>query len=163
MRARSITITVLAAGALTLSACSTSTPAAPTSSADSPASTTTLDAAETALGPVLVQGGRTVYIFTKDTKDAGTSACSGECAAAWPPVLDSPEFARSTGVSGTVGHLTRVDGTTQLTVDGWPIYTFAADDAAGDVTGQGVKGSWFTLRPDGSVNRQPLATSSPGY
>ncbi|MDQ8047342.1 MAG: hypothetical protein REI11_22235, partial [Patulibacter sp.] len=39
------------------------------------------------------------------------------------------------------------------TVDGRPIYTYAADTKAGDVTGQGVGGVWYAVNPDGSEHR----------
>ena len=47
------------------------------------------------------------------------------------------------GVTGTFGTVKRDDGTTQVTYAGAPIYYFAKDTKAGDVTGQGVGGVWF--------------------
>ena len=39
-------------------------------------------------GQIVVDGkGMSVYYFTKDIKDSGTSACTGACLTAWPPVL----------------------------------------------------------------------------
>ena len=44
--------------------------------------------ANTALGRVLVNGrGGTLYLFEKDKH--GKSACSGKCAAFWPPLIQS--------------------------------------------------------------------------
>ena len=41
---------------------------------------------DTSLGSVLVDAdGKTLYIFTADS--GGKSACNGDCAAAWPPLL----------------------------------------------------------------------------
>jgi len=57
------------------------------------------------------------------------------------------------GVTGTVGTITGVDGKLQVTVDGRPIYTYAADRKAGDVTGQDVGGVWYAVNPDGSEHR----------
>ena len=38
-------------------------------------------------GQIVVDGkGMSVYYFTKDTKDSGTSACTGGCLTPWPPV-----------------------------------------------------------------------------
>ena len=45
----------------------------------------------------------------------------------------------------------REDGSLQLTLDGWPLYRYAGDTAAGDTTGEGVGGVWFVARPDGTV------------
>ena len=47
------------------------------------------------------------------------------------------------GVTGTFATVKRDDGTTQVTYAGAPIYYFAKDTKAGDVTGQGVGGVWF--------------------
>ncbi len=123
---------------------STSTPASGT------AATAVLATGNTSLGTVVVDGkGLTVYVFDKDTQDAGTSSCSGACAAQWPAVETDSAKPAVTGVSGTVGTITGVDGGTQVTLDGWPLYTFAGDSSAGDTTGQGVGGIWWAVSPDG--------------
>jgi hypothetical protein len=55
-------------------------------------------------------------------------------------------------------------GSTMLTVGGWPLYTFAKDHQAGDVTGQGVQafgGSWYAVSPDGkAVTGMPSSSPS---
>ncbi|WP_277515256.1 hypothetical protein [Cellulosimicrobium cellulans] len=43
-----------------------------------------------------------------------------------------------------------VDGELQVTVDGRPVYTYAADTGPDDVTGQGVNGVWHVVAPDGT-------------
>ena len=51
--------------------------------------------AKTSLGRVIVNSnGRTLYLFGKDRN--GKSACSGQCAAFWPPLITSgkPRVAR---------------------------------------------------------------------
>ena len=46
----------------------------------------TVATASSGLGRIVVDGrGRTLYLFEKDTR--GHSACSGACAAYWPPFL----------------------------------------------------------------------------
>lgn len=101
------------------------------------------------LGKFLVDDkGMTLYLYTKDTP--GTSNCYGGCAAAWPPLLGS-----SATVSGSdldqslVGTTTRTDGSTQITYNGWPLYYYAKDKQAGDVTGQDVGGVWYVVSPKG--------------
>jgi predicted lipoprotein with Yx(FWY)xxD motif len=121
-----------------------------------------LRTASTSLGTVVVDGaGMTVYEFDKDTKGSGTSACSGGCLKLWPavPASGTPTL---TGVSGTVGTITRDDGTTQVTLNGHPLYTYANDAKAGDVTGQGVGGIWWVVGPDGSEMTAGPSTST-GY
>lgn len=127
---------------------------APTSPAPtSPAPTsegTVLATADSALGMIVVDGqGLTAYIFTKDTADSGVSACTGQCLAAWPPILSPTQEATVDGVSGDVGTITTPDGKFQVTVNGLPLYTFAQDKKAGDVLGQGVNNVWFAIDPAG--------------
>jgi predicted lipoprotein with Yx(FWY)xxD motif len=49
-----------------------------------------------------------------------------------------------------VGSITRDDGTTQGTYNGWPLYYFSGDSAAGDVNGQGVNEVWWVLDATGT-------------
>jgi predicted lipoprotein with Yx(FWY)xxD motif len=49
------------------------------------------------------------------------------------------------------GTTTRTDGTTQVTFNSWPLYYFAKDLKAGDVTGQGVGTVWFVISPSGDA------------
>jgi predicted lipoprotein with Yx(FWY)xxD motif len=95
--------------------------------------------------------GRTLYLFQADKN--GTSACSGACAAAWPPdtVTGTPQA--GSGVSqALLGTLTRADGTMQLTYDGHPLYYFTADTAAGTAHGQAVTAfgaEWYVIGASG--------------
>ena len=75
-----------------------------------------------------------MYWFAPDTSTS--SKCTGSCATFWPPVK-GPATAMS-GVSGTLGTITRPDGTTQATYDGHPLYTFVKDTAPGQAKGNGV-------------------------
>jgi predicted lipoprotein with Yx(FWY)xxD motif len=159
-------ITALVAAA-TLTACGSSgddstagsdasTPASESSSSatempSETAGSTDLATAETSLGTVVVDGkGMTAYYFLKDTKGSGTSACSGDCAAAWPAITTENATPTVTGVTGEVGTITGADGKLQVTIDGRPIYTFAQDKAPGDVNGQGLNSVWYVIAPDGT-------------
>src|SRR5262245_30899754 len=96
------------------------------------------------------EDGRTLYIFKKDTQGDGKSTCKGDCAAKWPPfTLDGDEQATAgDGVTGSkISMITRDDGSKQVAYDGWPLYYFASDSAAGDVNGQGVGSVWFVATP----------------
>ncbi|MFF0163549.1 SCO0930 family lipoprotein [Streptomyces sp. NPDC005263] len=102
------------------------------------------------LGDVLTDGtGLTLYRFDADTAEPPKSNCDGDCATAWPPV-PAGDAAAGEGIDKSkLGEVTRADGTKQLTVGGWPVYRYAKDTKAGDVTGQGVGGKWYALAPDG--------------
>lgn len=111
--------------------------------------TATVDVAETSLGAVLVDAeGFTLYAFTPDAQGAPT--CEGGCAGTWPPALVDGTPAGSDAVLGAVATATHPDGGEQVTVNGWPLYRYAADAAPGDVNGQGVGDVWFAVSPDGS-------------
>ena len=137
--------------------------AASSSSADTSSSTAAdLKTADTSLGTVVVDGtGRTVYVFDKDTAGSGTSACSAACLAKWPPVMATSDKPAVSGVTGQIGTITRDDGTKQVTLGGMPLYLFAGDSQAGDVTGQAVGGIWWVVAPDGTkITAAAAATSS---
>ena len=123
----------------------------PAKSPAAAAASTDLATAETSLGTIVVDGkGMSAYYFLKDTKGSGTSACSGECAAAWPAITTENATPTVTGVTGEVGTITGADGKLQITIDGRPIYTFAQDTAPGDVNGQGLNSVWYVIAPDGT-------------
>jgi predicted lipoprotein with Yx(FWY)xxD motif len=97
---------------------------------------------DTASGMVLTDSsGMTQYTFDKDS--GGKSMCNGGCAANWPPLM---------APAGAVDHdgftlITRDDGSMQWAHDGWPLYGWVNDQAAGDITGDGVGGVWHLARP----------------
>jgi predicted lipoprotein with Yx(FWY)xxD motif len=159
----------LAAAALIVSACASSgsssaasgnTPAAQASSPASPAASggTTLTAKTIGGKQVLVNArGFTVYWFAPDT--ATTSKCTGSCATYWPPVK-APATAGA-GVTGTLGTITRTDGTTQATYNGHPLYTYVGDKAPGQDKGNGLNisgGLWYVVPVSGTA--APAASSS---
>jgi predicted lipoprotein with Yx(FWY)xxD motif len=133
------------------------TPAPPKTSSGQAA---TVGVAKTGLGQVLVNSqGRTIYLFKGDQ---GTkSACTGACAAAWPPVQVQGKPTVGSGVNASlVGTTKRPEGTTQVTYNGHPLYLFAQDTKAGETNGQGVSAfgaSWFALNSSGN---QASGTSS---
>ncbi|HEX6033815.1 MAG TPA: hypothetical protein VFY83_05240 [Anaerolineales bacterium] len=107
-------------------------------------------------GQALVDGqGRSLYLFTNDTQNSGTSSCTGECLVEWPPLLTDGDPVAGEGVDATkLGTITLPDGTTQVTYNGWPLYYFHEDVAAGDANGQGVGGVWFLVSPTGEMIEQ---------
>jgi len=157
----------LAALALTVSACaSSSSSTATTSSTPAAAGSgaaaggTTLDV-HTMSGQQVVTNskGFTLYWFVPDTST--TSKCTGSCATFWPPVK-GPATAGS-GVTGTLGTITRSDGTTQATYDGHPLYTFAGDTAPGQAKGNGKNlsgGLWYEMTVSGAKPAVGAAASA---
>lgn len=153
----------LAALALTLSACASSgsstattanTPAAGgNSSSSAPAAAGGNTVSQKSIGnqQVLVDSkGMTLYWFAIDTSSA--SKCSGQCLTFWPPVA-GPVTAGS-GVTGTVGTITRSDGTKQATYLGHPLYTYVGDSAPGQNKGNGLNisgGLWYEMTVSGST------------
>ena len=107
-------------------------------------------------GEALVDGeGRSLYLFTKDTQNAGTSTCTGDCLVEWPPLFTNGDPVAGEGVDATMlGTITLPDGTTQVTYNGWPLYYFHEDTAAGDALGQGLGGVWFLISPAGEAIEQ---------
>jgi predicted lipoprotein with Yx(FWY)xxD motif len=124
-------------------------PSASSSAAeDYPLKTATVSAGKTLTG----EDGKTLYIFKADTKDSGKSVCNGDCATNWPPyTLDTGEtLAKDAAVTGTVTMITRDDGTKQVAYNGWPLYYFKGDKAAGDSNGQNINafgGIWLIAAP----------------
>ncbi|MCH8062882.1 MAG: hypothetical protein IH861_10300 [Chloroflexi bacterium] len=106
---------------------------------------------DASLGTILVDhSGRTQYLFTPDERDV--SNCAGGCARAWPPLLTVGDPVAGDGVNaGRLGTITRDDGSTQVTFNGWPVYYFANDDKPGDTNGQAVNNWWVISEFGGPV------------
>jgi len=169
----------LAALALAVSACASSssssaasgsTPAAaggsPASSAPAANSGGTTVSVRTIGGQQVLTNaqGLTLYWFAPDTPT--TSKCTGSCATYWPPVKGAATA--GSGVTGTLGTITRSDGTTQATYDGHPLYTYAADTAPGQAKGNGLNvsgGLWYEMTVSGATPAAKTSTSggSGGY
>jgi predicted lipoprotein with Yx(FWY)xxD motif len=126
---------------------------ATTAPAQSGASTSTVNVADNSqYGSILVdQNGMTLYLFLNDTQGAGTSACSGGCAALWPALTATSPTAGAGVDAGKLGTITRSDGTMQVTYNGWPLYSYVPDTKAGDATGQGFKSVWYVVAPSGDA------------
>ena len=114
----------------------------------------TISSRMTSLGQILVDGnGMTIYLFEKDK--GTTSMCDSSCARFWPPVTTSGAPKAESGViAAKLGTTKRADGTTEVTYNGHPLYLYAGDKSAGDVTGQGLNAFgalWYVLSPTGQA------------
>ena len=162
MKHASIIVAAPAAAAAALAVAVSSASAAPHMRGRS----ATVGTATSSLGRILVDsGGRTLYLFEKDTK--GHSTCSGACAGYWPPLLTTAEpSARGAVKQSLLGVTRRADGTRQVTYAGHPLYRFVQDTKPGQTNGQGLKLSgaeWYVLSPAGTrIDRGNDATAS-GY
>ena len=113
------------------------------------------------LGSFLVgPNGLTLYTLSSETS-TGT-VCTGGCLANWPALVVAPGGSVSgpAGATGTFSSFTRADnGSTQVAVNGHPLYYFAGDSAAGQTNGEGIKalgGTWHAAAAGLAVT-----TSSP--
>ena len=109
-------------------------------------------AARTPLGRVVVDGkGRTLYLFEKDTNHR--SACYGQCATYWTPLLTNGKpVARAGAKQSLLGTTRRTNGSQQVTYAGHPLYRFIEDRQAGQTRGEGLVefgAGWDVLSPAG--------------
>jgi len=102
-------------------------------------STTTVAVKSIGGANILVDGANsmTLYMFATDVANSGKSACNSGCATTWPPLTVSSGTTPSagTGASGTLGTITRDDGTIQVIYNGVPVYHYSGDSSPGDTTG----------------------------
>jgi predicted lipoprotein with Yx(FWY)xxD motif len=120
--------------------------------AASQTSRATIKVRTVSLGKILVDAqGRTLYLFEKDKR--GKSACYGQCAKFWPPVLTSAKPKAGTGAKASLlGMTRRKNGTEQVTYAGHPLYRFLEDKRAGQTKGEATKffgAEWYVLAPSG--------------
>jgi len=137
----------------------------PTVTHAAPAKGTVVSTAKTSLGRIIVNSnGRTLYLFGKDRN--GKSACSGQCAAFWPPLITSGKPVVTGGASASlVGTTRRADGRLQVTYNHHPLYTFVKDKKAGQTSGEGVNAFgavWDAISPAGAKVVKPSAPAAGG-
>ena len=98
---------------------------------------------DTAAGKVWTDDkGMTLYTYDKDAK--GKSNCNDQCAKAWPPFA-APADAKADG-KWTI--IDRADGTKMWAYNDKPLYTFARDKKAGDITGDKAGGVWHVAKAE---------------
>jgi predicted lipoprotein with Yx(FWY)xxD motif/sugar lactone lactonase YvrE len=141
-----------------------STAAAPTATTTTPSTPATPAAKSIGLavrtlptvGAVLVNAeGHTLYTFAPDQHSKVT--CVSACAAVWPP-LKLASGATAAGPpqlkASLLGSDPDPEGGGVVTYAGWPLYTYAADGAAGQDNGQAIEangGHWYVIAPSGKV------------
>jgi predicted lipoprotein with Yx(FWY)xxD motif len=149
---------LLGAVALGLTACASASQTTPGSaygpatatasasaSARAPDAKTVVTIRKTAIGDVLTDAaGQTLYWYSKDVKDK-KSACTGGCLALWPAVTGKPVAAAGVKLNGVLGTINRGGGVLQATYNGYPLYTYTGDTAAGQTTGNDVGDLWHVI------------------
>ena len=121
--------------------------------------------ASSKLGQILVdKRGRTLYLFARDKR--GKSACSGTCAAYWPPLIASSKPSAVAGAKQSLlGRTRRADGRMQVTYRHHPLYRFSGDTRKGLTSGQGLDdfgGKWWAVSPAGN-KIVTGGSAGPGY
>jgi predicted lipoprotein with Yx(FWY)xxD motif len=161
-------VAVAAFAAIALAACSssskTSSDTTPTTPAPAATTTTVAPAAggsgatvtaatvqvgNSKFGKILVDGkGMTLYVDEKDKP--GAPNCTGVCLTAWPPLVAPASPTYGPGVTASLyTTVTASDGTKQIAVKGFPLYTWMGDKKPGDVTGQDVNG-FYVVQTSGT-------------
>ncbi len=87
------------------------------------------------------ENGMTLYTFDKDVAGSGKSVCNGPCATNWPPFT----AATNEPAGGDWSVVTRDDGSKQWAFSGKPLYFYAKDQKAGDVTGDNFNKAWHAV------------------
>lgn len=168
-RVRFVTMVMaLAAVAALLAACGSDEPASSGGSTGSTAASGATGGASgsistadvSGVGTVLVNAeGYTLYYLMTD--EAKKVTCTGDCLANWPPAL--ADTAPSGGdLPKDLGTIDGPEGT-QLTYEGWPLYTFVGDTAPGQANGQDVGDVWYAMTPDGAKDAAATQQEEPKY
>jgi predicted lipoprotein with Yx(FWY)xxD motif len=99
-------------------------------------------------GFLITPDGYSLYTFDDDDTP-GESACNGECAENWPPLVLPAGMSASggEGVTGTFSTITRGDGSLQVTYNDAPLYFYAGDNEPGETEGDGLGGVWHLAEP----------------
>ena len=110
----------------------------------------TVAVGDSEFGQIVVDSeGRTLYVFLVD--EGTESTCYDDCEAQWPPLTVEGDPTGDGVDASLLGTTEREDGSTQVTLDGHPLYYFAADETADDVNGQGVGDVWYVVSPEGEA------------
>jgi predicted lipoprotein with Yx(FWY)xxD motif len=106
------------------------------------------------LGTIVTDGeGRVLYGSDGDQTNPPQSHCADACAQTWLPLtVPAGQEPQLLGVhDDVVGRLARQDGTSQLTLGGWPVYVNRSDDGQLKAPASGAQSAgWFAVSPSGA-------------
>ena len=168
-------ITVAACGASgTTASGSGSSPSSGTAGSAGPSSSAAVTVSTKSVpgvGTVLVNGqGQTLYLLTSEKGGKITCTDSTGCTKIWPEIIlpkgTTAAKAGSGVMSPLLGTVKEDNGNLEVTYNGWPLYTYAADSGAGVAHGQGITsfgGTWYVLNSSGNpvTGKSQPAGSSP--
>jgi predicted lipoprotein with Yx(FWY)xxD motif/cytochrome c5 len=101
--------------------------------------------------------GSSLYVYLEDEQGGGTSACRDACLRNWPPLTVEGEPVAGEGVDAELlGTLSRENGSTQLTVNGWPVYEYLRDTEPGQARGAGLGNVFYLISPEGEPLTEEL-------
>ncbi|GEM_PF-901516 len=126
------------------------------------AAVTVVGAASASSGPLLQSGHAGPYVgilvnsgqrslYANTAERGGHIHCRAACISFWPPLLVTNSVTRvslGSGVRGKIGFIRRSATTRQVTFNGFPVYRFSGDGAAGQATGEGIAadgGTWYLV------------------
>jgi predicted lipoprotein with Yx(FWY)xxD motif len=121
--------------------------AAPWALAAKPSKRVAAEAENAALGKTVLTTtkGRTLYSLSVEKN--GRFICTASCLSAWHPLM-VPVGVQPTGPV-KLGTIARLEGGTQVTYKGRPLYRFSGDTKPGQANGEGIKdvGTWHAASP----------------
>jgi predicted lipoprotein with Yx(FWY)xxD motif len=144
------------------------TPAAGGTTSAAQTGTTVSQKSVSGVGEILVDS-KGDALYSPDQESGSAIKCTDSCTDIWVPLTVSSSGSTPTGVAG-LALVRRPDGTSQVTYNGAPLYTFAEDTAPGQVNGNGVSDSfggtdftWHVAGPAGTTSTTGSGTGSNGY
>ena len=101
----------------------------------------------TSAGQVLASShGLTLYYYAEDKPGSGKSVCTGGCVRIWPALAAPVRAPAGVRLPGPLGTITRPSGFRQVTLNGYPLYTYSGDTAPGQAHGNGIEGAWHVIK-----------------
>jgi predicted lipoprotein with Yx(FWY)xxD motif len=144
------------------------TPAAAAGTTSTATGTTVSQENVSGVGEILVDA-KGDALYSPDQESGGAIKCVDSCAQIWVPLTVPSSSSTPTGVAG-LAVVKRPDGSSQVTYQGAPLYTFAEDTSPGEVNGNGVSDSfggtdftWHVAGNAGTATTTGSGTGSYGY
>jgi predicted lipoprotein with Yx(FWY)xxD motif len=158
-----VSVGVALLAACSSAASSSSASSTPAAAASGTGTALVITTKSSSAGDFLTNGsGQAIYMWAKDSMNS--SACSGACASAWPPVTTTGALtAAGSANKADLSTFTRSNGTKQVAYDGHPLYYFVGDSKPGEISGQGSDGfgaKWWLVNPAGSAITTAVTVSS---